>query len=164
MQDALAAALAAALADRLRPHRLKVAVGVPTLGLSPAVAVARRLGHSRFVALGTSRKFWYDPAPPVPVSSIISPDEEKRLWLDPRMLPVLDGRRIALVHDVASTGVASMRRTAAAALALLAAAGVAPQAAGFAVLQGAGWRAAVGALPVAGAFATPRLVRGADGR
>lgn len=152
VQDALAAALTA----RLAAHAPEVVVGVPTLGLSLAAQVARGLGHPRFVALGTSRKFWYEEQLSVPVTSITSPDAEKRLWLDPRMLPVLAGRRVALVDDVFSTG-----RTLRAALALLQAAGVVPVVCGAAMLQGTGWRD----VPVAveGAFATPRLVRRADG-
>ncbi|MFN3641599.1 MAG: phosphoribosyltransferase [Gemmobacter sp.] len=154
VQDTLAAALVAQVA----PHTPDVVVGVPTLGLSLAAAVARGLGHGRFVALGTSRKFWYDDRLSVPVTSITSPDAGKRLFLDPRMLPLLDGRRVLLVDDVFSTG-----RTLRAALALLSIAGVAPVACAAAMVQGEGWRGASD-LPVAAAFATPRLIRGADGR
>jgi hypothetical protein len=39
----------------------------------------------------------------VPVRSITSP-AERRLWLDPRLLPRLVGRRVLLVDDVVSTG------------------------------------------------------------
>ena len=50
-------ALADAVALALRPHAPEVVVAVPTLGLPLAEGVARRLGHARKVALGTSRKF-----------------------------------------------------------------------------------------------------------
>lgn len=86
--DACADVLAAAL----RPHAPEVIVAVPTLGLPLAEGVARRLGHSRLVPLGTSRKFWYREDLSVPVTSITSPDMAKRLYLDPRMLPLLAGR------------------------------------------------------------------------
>jgi adenine/guanine phosphoribosyltransferase-like PRPP-binding protein len=152
VQDALAAALAA----RLSAHAPEVVVGVPTLGLSLAAAVARGLGHRRFVALGTSRKFWYEERLSVPVTSITSPDAAKRLWLDPRMLPLLAGRPVALVDDVFSTG-----RTLRAALALLEAAGVVPVVCGAAMVQGQGWRDVPAT--VEAAFATPRLVRHGDG-
>jgi adenine/guanine phosphoribosyltransferase-like PRPP-binding protein len=154
VQDALADALAAALA----PHRADIVVGVPTLGIGLASAVARRLGQDRIVPLGTSRKFWYDAGLSVPVSSITSPDETKRLWLDPRMLPLLAGRRIALVDDVTSTG-----RTLAAALELMARVGAAPAVAGFAMLQGEGWRRVAGGLPVVAAIRSPRFRRDAGG-
>ncbi|MDP2086748.1 MAG: phosphoribosyltransferase [Gemmobacter sp.] len=157
---AVADALADVLASRLAPFAPEVIVGVPTLGLGLADGVARRLGHRRMVALGTSRKFWYDEALSEPMRSITSPDQAKRVYLDPRMLPVLAGRRVAVVDDVASSG-ATLR----AVLAVLARADVVPVAAGFAMAQGQGW---AGALPpgmgFAAAIASPRLGLGADGR
>jgi adenine/guanine phosphoribosyltransferase-like PRPP-binding protein len=156
--DALTDAMAAAAA----PHAPEVVVGVPTLGLGLAEAVARRLGHARYAALGISRKFWYDDGLSVPLRSITSPGttsatHPKRLWLDPRLLPVLARRRVLLVDDVLSTG-----QSLASALALLDMADVRPVAAVFAMFQGDAWRAA--ALPVAATFATPRLRRLDSGR
>jgi adenine/guanine phosphoribosyltransferase-like PRPP-binding protein len=145
-----------------RPHAPDVVVGVPTLGLGLAEGVARRLGHARYVALGTSRKFWYDPALSVPMRSITSPGAgEKRLYLDPRLLPLLDAQRVLVVDDVLSTG-----QSLTAALSLLAAAGVRPVAAVFAMLQGHLWHPVVeaSAVPVASAYATPRLRRLETGR
>ena len=155
---AVQAALADALATRLAPFAPEVVIGVPTLGLPLAAAVAQRLGHGRFVPLGTSRKFWYDEALSQPMTSITSPDQVKRLYLDPRMLPVLAGRRVALIDDVASSG-----STLRAVLALLDRAGVVPVVAGFAMLQGSGWHG-VAPCPVEAAFSTPRLRLGPDGR
>lgn len=128
-------ALASRLASRLADYRPEVIVGLPTLGLTLADAVARRLGHSRYVACGTSRKFWYEDRLSVPVASVTTP-AEKRLYLDPRMLPLLEGRRVALVDDVVSTG-----RSIVAGLALLRSAGVTPIAVGCAMLQSERWRA-----------------------
>jgi adenine/guanine phosphoribosyltransferase-like PRPP-binding protein len=54
--------------------------------------------------LGYSRKFWYDAALSEPVFSITSPGGEKRIYLDPNVLPLLAGRRICLVDDAISTG------------------------------------------------------------
>lgn len=156
-------ALSDAMARALRPLDAEVVVGVPTLGLPLANAVARRLGHPRMVALGTSRKFWYDEGLSEPMSSITSPDQVKRLYLDPRMLPLLRGRRVAIVDDVVSSG-ASMRSV----LALLAKAEVSPVALVFAMLQTERWRPVLEgldpALPgkVHGAIRTPLLARRAD--
>lgn len=160
VEDALTDALAS-FAACVAPD---VVIGVPTLGLPLANGVARRLGHSRMVALGTSRKFWYDDALSEPMSSITSPAHAKRLFLDPRMLPLLEGRRVVVVDDVVSSGT-SIR----AVLALLAKAGIAPVGIVAAMLQGDRWRAPLAAfdpgLPaiVAGALASPRFGRAADG-
>ncbi len=151
-------ALAEALAERLAAHAPDVVAGLPTLGLSLARAVAARLGHGRFVPLGTSRKFWYDPALSVGMSSITSPDAGKRLYLDPRMLPLLEGRRVALVDDVISSG-----RSITAGLSLLALAGVEPVAVGAAMLQTTRWQAALAGRPVEGVLRTPLLARAEDG-
>lgn len=144
-------ALADDLAARIAPFAPDIIVGVPTLGLPLAEAVARRLGHTRLLPLGNSRKFWYDDALSVPMRSITSPGEEKRLYLDPRMRPLLAGR-VAVVDDVLSSG-ASI----AAVLALLSAVDVVPVVIGAAMLQGAGWRGAVDDCPVEGVFTTPIL-------
>ena len=146
------------VAGRLAPHAPDVIVGMPTLGLPLAEGVARRLGHSRLVPLGTSRKFWYEDALSVPLASITTPGGGRSLYLDPRMRPLLDGARVAVVDDVLSTG-----RSIAAVLALLRLVDAAPVAISAAMLQGLGWRATVGDVPVTGALATPILMRGPDG-
>ena len=94
---------------RSRPD---VIVGLPTLGLTLAAATAQSIGHHRYVPLGTSRKFWYDESLSVSLSSITSPDVHKRLYIDPRMLPLIEGRRVALIDDVISSGVLDGRRSA----------------------------------------------------
>lgn len=147
-------ALADVLAERIAAHSPDIVVGLPTLGLSLARAVAARLGQPRYVPLGTSRKFWYDPALSEPLSSITSPDGEKRLYLDPRMLPLLEGRRIALIDDVISTG-----RSISAGLALLRLAGHDPVVVGAAMLQTERWRDGLGDMPVEGVIRSPLLRR-----
>lgn len=132
------AELADRLAEALRPFEPEFVAGLPTLGLQLARAVARRLGHARFAPLGTSRKFWYDEALSTPLSSITSPGAQKRLYLDPRLVPALSGRRVVLVDDVISTG-ASIR----AGLAVLRLAGVRPVALGAAMLETFDWRETV---------------------
>jgi adenine/guanine phosphoribosyltransferase-like PRPP-binding protein len=157
-------ALAEAMTEAARLYSPAVVVGVPTLGLPLAANVARRFGHPRMVALGTSRKFWYDEALSEPLRSITSPGGEKRIYVDPRMLPVLEGRAFVLVDDVVSTGASLVS-----VLRLLERAGLRPAAAVFAMLQGERWRdalaeAGMADLPIHGAMATPLLARGQDGR
>jgi adenine/guanine phosphoribosyltransferase-like PRPP-binding protein len=151
-------ALSQWLADVARRFAPEVIVGVPTLGMVFARNVAERLGFANWVALGYSRKFWYDDALSQPVSSVTSPVGKKRLWLDPRMRGRLDGRRIVVIDDVISTGT-----SATAALTLLRRAGHAPVALCVAMLQGNRWQARNLRLPVAGVFATPLFCRAADG-
>jgi adenine/guanine phosphoribosyltransferase-like PRPP-binding protein len=128
-------ALAADLARKLTALAPEVVVGLPTLGLTLASAVARKLGHTRCVPLGNSAKFWYRPELSVPLSSITTPDQEKRLYIDPRMLPLLRGRRIALIDDVISSGVSML-----AGIALLQACDVKPAVLGTAMLQSDDWQ------------------------
>lgn len=157
-------ALSEDVAAKLKSYRPEVIVGLPTLGLTLAAAVAEALGHTRYVPLGTSRKFWYEDELSVPLTSITTPNQQKRLYVDPRMLPLIQGRRVVLIDDVMSSG-ASM----AAGLSLLAAVGVEPVAVGAAMLQTDRWRKAIAAAGtqwperVVGAFSTPLLVRSGDG-
>jgi adenine/guanine phosphoribosyltransferase-like PRPP-binding protein len=136
------------VAERARVFRPDVVVGLPTLGHVVGAATARALGHPNWVAPGTSRKLWYDDGLSVPLASITSPQPGRRMWLDPRLLPLLAGRRVLLVDDVISTG-----SSAAAGIALLAAAGIEPVALAVAMIQGNRWRATWRSrLPVIGAF------------
>ncbi len=152
--DALAGWMAAAAA-RFSPD---IVVGLPTLGHVFGAAVARLLGHPNWAALGTTRKLWYDEALSVPLSSITAPGAGRRLWLDPRLLPRLEGRRVLLVDDVISTGTSAR-----AGLTLLRSVGVAPVAVCVAMIQGDRWQADWPDYPpVVGAFATPLFDR-ADG-
>ncbi|HEY4200419.1 MAG TPA: phosphoribosyltransferase [Devosiaceae bacterium] len=157
-------ALATALAERLAAYRPEVVVGLPTLGLTLAALVAQRLGHARYVPLGTSRKFWYDETLSVPLSSITTA-QEKRLYIDPRLLPLLAGRRVALIDDVISSGTSM-----AAALELLRNSGIEPVVLGAAMLQSLVWRDRFAAIDprwtelTIGVLATPRLTRNPDGK
>lgn len=156
-------ALAADLAAQLLPFRPDVVIGLPTLGLTLAAAVARHLGHSRYVPLGTSRKFWYLEELSVPMSSITT-RQEKRLYIDPRMLPLIENRRVALVDDVISSGGSII-----AGLSLLAASGIRPAVIGAAMLQSDRWREKIAAFGpewperVRGVFSTPLLTKGEGG-
>lgn len=157
VQDSLAAALARWIADA----DVDIVAGLPTLGLTLAAAVARHLGHSRYVPLGTSRKFWYDETLSVSLSSITTPTQQKRLYIDPRMLPLLEGRRVALIDDVISSG-ASI----ASGLELMEACGIEPIVVGAAMLQSDRWRERVKASwseRIVGVFSTPILERTTSG-
>ncbi len=154
-------ALATDLAERLSPFAPEIVVGLPTLGLTLAAAVAQKLCHPRYVPLGTSRKFWYDAGLSVPLSSVTTPEQTKRLYIDPRMLPLITGRRIALVDDVISSG-ASIQ----AGLALLAQVGVEPVVIGAAMLQSDRWRSALDQASIGkiqACFMTPMLRKTGDG-
>jgi adenine/guanine phosphoribosyltransferase-like PRPP-binding protein len=143
------------MADVVTDIRPDVIAGLPTLGHVFASGLARRLGHPNWVALGTTRKLWYDEALSVPLASITSPTAGRRLWLDPRLLPRLRNRRVLLVDDVISTG-ASARSG----LAVLQAAGTPAVAVAVAMAQGTRWQAdwpATGKL--LSAFATPLFRR-----
>ena len=160
---AMVEALADDLAAKLKPFQIDIVVGLPTLGLTLAAEVARRLGHSRYVPLGTSRKFWYLDELSVPMSSITT-QQQKRLYIDPRMLPLLEGRRVALVDDVISSGTSII-----AGLSLLAASNIEPVVIGAAMLQSDRWEeklASFGAQwpgRVLGVFTTPMLKKSGDG-
>ncbi|MBB3946238.1 adenine/guanine phosphoribosyltransferase-like PRPP-binding protein [Rhizobium skierniewicense] len=160
---AIVEALADDLAQKLENFDIDVVVGLPTLGLTLAAEVAKRLGHSRYVPLGTSRKFWYLDALSVPMSSITT-QQEKRLYIDPRMLPLLEGRRVALVDDVISSGTSIV-----AGLSLLAASSIEPVVIGAAMLQSDRWVEKLASADtrwpdkVRGVFRTPMLKKTGDG-
>jgi adenine/guanine phosphoribosyltransferase-like PRPP-binding protein len=136
-----------------------VVIGLPTLGHTMGQGVARALGHSNWVAPGTTRKLWYDEALSVPTISVTSPQAGRRMWLDPRLLDRLAGKRVLLVDDVICTGTSAL-----AGLALLAAAGIQPVAACVAMAQTDQWRAGwPAAIPMRAAFATPRFRRASGG-
>ncbi|TNB48595.1 phosphoribosyltransferase [Martelella lutilitoris] len=157
--------LAEDLAKRLAVANPDIVVGLPTLGLTLAAGVARALGHARFVPLGNSRKFWYEDALSMPMNSVTTPDQDKRLFIDPRMLPLMTGKRVALVDDVISSG-----RSIIAGLSLLEKCGIRPVAVGAAMLQTMKHRALLEdfepglAANIHACFSTPFLQRGEGGK
>lgn len=142
----------------------EVVLGLPTLGLAFAPLVAGALGHSRYVPLGYSRKFWYDEVLSEPVSSITSPGGAKRIYLDPNQFALLHDRRIAIVDDAISSG-----RTVAATVRLLRKLSLEPAAIVVAMTQTKAWRDALAALGadlparVHGVLSCPRFRLGPDG-
>jgi adenine/guanine phosphoribosyltransferase-like PRPP-binding protein len=147
-----------------RALQADLVVGLPTLGLVFGAAVAERLGHSRYLPLGASQKFWYDRALSEPVSSVTSPGGGKQLFLDPNMRPLLAGCRVVVVDDAISTG-----STILAARRLLVRAGADVAGVVVAMKQTDRWAAALEAIDVAlpehvrGVFGCPLFTRGADG-
>jgi len=90
--------------EPVRAAAPQAVVGIPTLGLTYARPVAEAIGLPDFVALGHSRKFWYDDALSEAVISSTSPDHSKRVYLDPALLERVRGRRVVLIDDVLNTG------------------------------------------------------------
>jgi adenine/guanine phosphoribosyltransferase-like PRPP-binding protein len=92
------------LAHLVRATAPDAVVGIPTLGLTYAGRVAEAIGLPDFVALGHSRKYWYDDALSEVSVSSTSPDQNKRVYLDPALLSRVHERRIVIVDDVLNTG------------------------------------------------------------
>lgn len=145
-------ALAASLSSKLRQFAPEIVVGLPTLGLTLASAVAQKLGHARYAPLGTSAKFWYREELSVPLSSITTPNQPKRLYIDPRLLPVIDGRRVALIDDVISSGGSML-----AGISLLESCGVRPVVLGAAMLQSNRWKESLSGWEVVSVLHSPIL-------
>jgi adenine/guanine phosphoribosyltransferase-like PRPP-binding protein len=138
-----------------------VVVGLPTLGMVFAPLVAAVLGHTRWVPMGTSRKFWYDEALSVAAESITTPSGGKRLYLDPNQLALVQQRRVLIVDDAVSSG-----RTLQRVWPLLEALGAEVAGAVVAMRQGSLWRDALGpekSERVVGVFDCPLLALRADG-
>ncbi|SCK23622.1 Adenine/guanine phosphoribosyltransferases and related PRPP-binding proteins [Variovorax sp. HW608] len=153
--------LGAMLAARLSAQMPELVIGLPTLGLALAPVVARALGHARYVPMGYSRKFWYDEALSAPVHSITSPTPGKRVYLDPNLRPLIDGKRLVLVDDAVSTGTTLL-----AAWDLIESLGGNVIACGVAMLQGRRWIDRLGAeraARVVGVFESPLLKAVPDG-
>jgi adenine/guanine phosphoribosyltransferase-like PRPP-binding protein len=96
--------LSTAMADLARPLKADIVVGMPTLGMVLAASVGRKLGHEYYVPLSYSRKFWFEDELSIPVNSITTPVQPKIVYIDPRLLERLEGKRVLLVEDVISTG------------------------------------------------------------
>lgn len=93
--------LMAQKASTLQPDTI---VAVPTMGLEYASRIAQKLGKTEYVAMGFSHKYWYDEAISEPVISTTSPDQQKKLYLDPHLLPRVKGKRVVVIDDVINTG------------------------------------------------------------
>ncbi|OQP87087.1 adenine phosphoribosyltransferase [Rhizobium rhizosphaerae] len=92
-----------ALAERLAPTKPEIVVGAATLGIPVAIEVTRALGLDDYVILQKSPKLHLANALEQRISSITSKGEQ-RLLLDRAALPLLAGKRVAVVDDVVASG------------------------------------------------------------
>lgn len=137
IEDVLAG-LMTTQAQALAPQMV---AAVPTMGLDYARRVARDLGLPHYAAMGLSRKFWYDEALSEPVVSSTSPDQSKRLYLDPALLDRVARQTVVLVDDVINTGASAL-----AAIRLLHKAGAHVAGLVVALTEGQAWREALAVL------------------
>lgn len=136
VEDAIAPQMVQAAAA-LQPD---VIAAVPTMGLDYGRLVARGLGHPYYVALGHSRKFWYDEALSETTTSSTS-IKGKQVFLDPALVERVSGKRVVLVDDVINTGVSAVS-----AIRLLQRAGANVVGMVTVLSEGHAWRAVVNAL------------------
>ncbi len=126
------------LAGKLDGLAIDVVASVATMGIPFAIEVARALGHDQYVVLHKTPKIHLGDAVAEPVRSITT-DRTQTLLFDRARLSMVEGRRVALVDDVISTG-----SSAAAGMRLLRRVGALPVALGAIVTEGDAWRATLG--------------------
>jgi adenine phosphoribosyltransferase len=126
------------LADSLVDNGVEVVASVATMGIPVAIEVTRRLGLDQYVIFHKTPKINLADAVSEPVTSITTASAQ-RLLFDRTRIPVVEGRRVAVIDDVVSTGA-----SAAAALRLLRKIGGLPVAVGAIVTEGSAWREALG--------------------
>jgi adenine phosphoribosyltransferase len=128
----------AELAERLSDASPEIVSSAATLGIPVAIEVTRALGLDDYMILQKTPKIHLDDALSERLSSITT-EHPQQLLLDRARIPVVAGRRVALVDDVIATG-GSMS----ASLRLLRAAGAHVVALGSLLVEGSGWRAELG--------------------
>jgi adenine/guanine phosphoribosyltransferase-like PRPP-binding protein len=128
-----------ALAAKLKPHKPDIVVGAATLGIPVVIEVSRALGLDQYVIAQKSPKIHLADALVQEVQSVTTASKQ-RLMLDRRSLPLLAGRRVAVVDDVVATG-----SSLAATLALVRSARANIVGAGVILTEGYDWKNALGA-------------------
>jgi len=128
-----------ALAARLGPLKPDVVVGAATLGIPVVIEVSRALGLDQYVIAQKSPKIHLADALVQELESVTSAGKQ-RLMLDRRAVPLLAGRRVAVVDDVVATG-----SSLAATLALVRAARGNIVGAGVILTEGHDWEKQLGA-------------------
>jgi len=91
------------LANVLAPYDVDIVATVATMGIPLAVEVTRYLGLDQYVTLHKTPKIHLADAFSEPVRSITT-DTEQRLLFDRARLGDVEGKRVAIVDDVISTG------------------------------------------------------------
>lgn len=93
----------AELAERLAPSSPEIVVTAATLGIPVAREVSAALSHDEYVVLHKTPKIHLADALTEPLRSITT-DSDQMFRLDRARLHLLDGKRVAFVDDVVSTG------------------------------------------------------------
>ncbi len=128
----------AELAEVLAPYDVDVVATVATMGIPLAVEVTRHLGLDHYVVLHKTPKIHLADAISEPVRSITTASEQ-RLLFDRARISDVEGRRVAIVDDVISTGAST-----GASLRLLRSVGADVVAIGTMVTEAGLWRDALG--------------------
>jgi adenine phosphoribosyltransferase len=93
----------AELAEIIRPYDVDIVATVATMGIPVAVEVTRHLGLDQYVILHKTPKIHLADAISETVRSITT-DAEQRLLFDRARIKDVEGKRVAIVDDVISTG------------------------------------------------------------
>ena len=126
------------LAEVLRPYDVDIVATVATMGIPVAVEVTRHLGLDQYVILHKTPKIHLADAVSEPVRSITT-DADQRLLFDRARIRDVDGKRVAIVDDVISTGAST-----GAALRLLRSIGANVVVIGTLVTEASLWRTSLG--------------------
>jgi adenine/guanine phosphoribosyltransferase-like PRPP-binding protein len=127
------------LAELMRPAEPDIVVSVATMGIPLAIEASRALGIDDYVILHKTPKIHLGETYAEPVHSITT-DAPQKLRMDPARVSAVQGRRVAVVDDVISTGASTL-----AALRLVRRIGAEPVVIGTLMTEGSGWRDALGA-------------------
>jgi adenine/guanine phosphoribosyltransferase-like PRPP-binding protein len=126
------------LAHILRPYNVEIVATVATMGIPVVVEVTRHLGLDQYVILHKTPKIHLADAVSEPVRSITT-DAQQRLLFDRARIKDVEGRRVAIVDDVISTGAST-----GAALRLLRRVGANIVVIGTLVTEASVWRGSLG--------------------
>lgn len=126
------------LAEILRPYNVDIVATVATMGIPVAIEVTRALGLDQYVILHKTPKIHLADAVREPVRSITT-DADQQLLFDRVRISDVQGKRVAIVDDVISTGASTGT-----ALRLLRSVGADVVAIGTLVTEASVWRTSLG--------------------
>ncbi len=126
------------LAELLTPSKPETVVTAATMGIPLAIAVTAALGLEHYTVLHKTPKIHLADGLSEPLSSITT-EGAQLLRLDRARVPMLQGRRVAFIDDVISTG-----SSARAALKLIRRAGGEVASVGAALVEGSAWTETLG--------------------